>query len=65
MGTIHTVDAIIILHIFWCISGNSGKCMKEASKDKTNDRLILLISTSEDKYQETDCLRDLKIVVWK
>lgn len=65
LGATSTVDMIVILYIFWCMSGNFNRCKKEAIKDKANDRIILLMSTSEDKDQEIDYLRDLKIVVWK
>lgn len=52
LGATYTVDMIVILYIFWCMSGNFNRYMKEAIKDKGNDRIILLMSTSEDKDQE-------------
>lgn len=56
LGATYTVDMIVILYIFWCMSGNFNRYMKEAIKDKGNDRIILLMSTSEDKDQEINRL---------
>ena len=57
LGATYTVDMIVIRYIFWCMSGNFNRCMKEAIKDKANDdRIILLMSTSEDKDQEINGL---------
>lgn len=49
------MDVIVILHIFWYISGNFNRYMKEATKDQTADRIILMCPL-EDKDQDINRL---------